>query len=183
MTTIAFPDVSSAQMSIRLVSNTRIFKSVFTGSIQTVGVPGAYWVMTAHFPVLSESDTKTLRAFQASLAGMENRFLFRDFSYTGPADAAITGTGLQNDTALSLSASISLVPGDYIQVGDELKMIISGSATSYVIAPPFRKDMTAVTVYTNKPGGIFVSETDAVGWDISVCRHGTFSITGVEDIA
>lgn len=182
MTTIAFPDIAGARMVIKYHSNTRVFKSVFSGQIQTASSPGGYWAMSVDFPLLTEAQSKVLRAFQMSLDGQENRFYFRDFSFTGQADPAVTGTATQNSTTLTLSGSVTLLPGDYVQVGDELKMVISGSGTTYEVKPNFRKDMTATNINTYKPAGIFILDTNSVGWEMDVCSRGLTSISCIEAI-
>jgi hypothetical protein len=144
--------------------NTQAFESPLNRTVQTVELPGARWTFTLEYRSISHTDARILKAFFAQLRGMAGRFYLGDRSHKTPAGtaagtpvvkgAAQTGATLITDGWTPSQANL-LLPGDYIGVNGELKIItatcssdVSGNAT-LVFEPPLRyspADNAAITV-------------------------------------
>lgn len=170
MSTLTFPTLSAAPAVCRfsLVPNTQRFESPLNRTVQTVELPGARWTATLEFRGISHADARTLKAFFAQLRGMAGRFYLGDYSHRTPAGSA-AGTPLVNGASQTGSSLITdgwtpsqsnlLLPGDYIGVNGELKIITaacssdgSGNAT-LTFEPPLRAaplDNAPITVAAPK---------------------------------
>ncbi len=164
MSTLTFPQLSSAPatFSCSLIPNTQIFESPLNRTLQTLELPGARWVVEMEFNGISAADGRTLKAFMAKLRGMAGRFYYGDYSHKAPAGSA-AGTPLVNGASQSGGSLVTdgwdanqanlLLPGDYVGINGELKIITEtiasdadGNAT-LVFEPPMRTspaDNTAV---------------------------------------
>ena len=148
-----------------LQSNTRVFTSVFTKATQTQEQPGALWTCTYDYPLLDNSQAQALKAFLAKLRGQSNRFWARDFGYGGQVIAGTASASRGGNTAV-LSIGVTVSAGDYISIGEELKMIVADSAgTTVTVEPPFREDHTGSTINLEDPVVRMVLNTDSVKWN------------------
>lgn len=143
--------VARAEWGLR--SNTQSFRSPLSGATQTLELPGARWYARLDLPELTPEEWRLMAAFCVGLRGQAGRFYLWDHSHPAPAGSALgvpvvagagqTGTNLATSGWQASSAGL-LLPGDYVQVGDELKMVMaqvdsdgSGAATIQV-EPPLR---------------------------------------------
>lgn len=132
-----FPSIIPDSTEWGLVTNTQIFTSPLSGDTQTVALPGARWVASLVFENMTPSVAREFMAFLLKLKGPAGRFRLHDHSNPTPRGvAATTGTyplvegvnqfGNQIYTKGWVSETGGqLLPGDYFQVGEELKMVTS----------------------------------------------------------
>ena len=149
-----FPSLSPASVYWELVPNPqRSLESPLNRSVQTVAMPGEYFMATLSFPIYQEDDARTLIAFLSGLRGSAGRFYLHDHSLETPRGVA-TGTPLvkgASQTGLTLESdgwTVSqtgiLKAGDMFGFGTELHMLKSdvnsdaGGNASLVLVKPIR---------------------------------------------
>lgn len=181
--TIPFPDISPASLEWRLVSNTQVFKSPLSGATQTLELPGARWAAALSYFNLEVAQLRVLSAFLVRLRGQAGTFTLHDFARPTPEGLAtgtpvVSGAGQSGNTLVTTGWTTSitgiLLAGDYIQVGDELKMVVadansdgSGGAT-LTIEPPWRNSpANGVGIVTNQPKCIMRLADPETGWKTS----------------
>lgn len=136
-----------------LVSNSRSFTSELNGVTQTEAIPGDKWKASLTFSNKTLSESRVLRAFIAGLRGRAGRFYLTPPEYEAPAGTALgsplvngigqVGSSLVTDGWTSNQTG-ALLPGDYFQVGSELKMVTatadadSGGNAVISFVPPLR---------------------------------------------
>lgn len=146
MSNIAFPSLSALRdsppsLDWRLISNTQVFTSDLSGSVQTLELPGSRWACDIPWADLEEDDAALLQAFLAKLRGQANRALIHNFARPVPR-GTINRSGVTVDSLVSPLAGPSagatevtlagcgaggtLVTGDFFGVGTELKMVVDG---------------------------------------------------------
>ena len=124
-----------------LRSNTRRFESPLNRATQTLELPGAVWFATFELPPMTRAQAAAWQAFLASLQGSAGRFFGFDADARTPrgsydsgldtplvAGADQTGLSLATDGWRASQTGL-LLPGDYVEVGAELKMV-TGSVDS-----------------------------------------------------
>lgn len=199
MTILSWPTLSRSappELVWGLQSNTQTFQSPLSGSIQTVEMPGARWVVSFSLPSLNAADAATMRAFLARLRGEAGRFYLHNMAQTRPRGIA-TGTPLVNGAGQS-GASVTtdgwtpstagiLKAGDFIGINGELKLVVAdcdsdaaGLAT-VVFEPPLRAspaDNAAIVV--NKPTAVFKLDESRSAWTTNAPGFDSFSIAATE---
>ena len=187
MPTVFPANILPSEIAFGLRSNTQVFRSPLTASIQTLRMPGAAWTGRAVFNDLEDDEARVLEAFLVDLDGMNGRFYFGDYSLTQPRGtmsghtnslqvrgASQTGSTLSIDNGVPNLAN-AFLPGDYIayptSLGRELKMVtaaanFNGSGqTTLSIAPNIRTspaDNAAVAYRLNTANDIGTSDTTCV---------------------
>lgn len=177
MPTLAFPNLVPSAHTWGLRSNTQVFESPLTGSVQTLELPSPRWVATLRFAALNGADAALMRAFLASLRGRAGRFTLHDHTRERPrgtATAALVNGAGQTGTSLAvdgMGAGSTLLAGDYLSVNGELKMLTAdatadgGGAATLAITPPLRSapaDNAVVTLI--KPTATFMLDQDESTW-------------------
>lgn len=182
MTTFAWPTLTLAgprERIFALVPNTQVFTSPLSGSVQTLEMPGAKWKASFTLENLYGADAGKMRAFVAKLRGRANSFTLHDMGHPVPrGTCALSGVTLgaaatAGATTVNLAgcgAGATLLEGDYIGVGGELKIVVadctadgSGAMTGVTFEPPSRADWSNGTaVVTNKPTAVFMFTDDTV---------------------
>ncbi len=154
MSILTFPDILPRAAEWSLRSNTQSFRSPLSGTVQTLELPGAIWQATLSFARLPQDRARELAAFLVRLRGEAGRFYLYDHSLPAPRGSAsgvpvVAGAG-QTGATLATSgwtpgvAGI-LKAGDYIGLGDELKMVVAdadsdvGGLATLTIEPPLRQ--------------------------------------------
>lgn len=137
MTILTFPTLRRGlgpgePFSWRKLSNTQVFDSPLTRSVQTLALPGARWACTAIWQNLTPEDSALARAFLYSLRGRAGRFTLHNFGRPGPrgtaagtplvAGAGQTGATLNTD---GWSAGATLLAGDFVGVNGELRCVVA----------------------------------------------------------
>ena len=198
MTIFAFPDIPVNASSWQIVSNTKIFVSSFTRTVQTAARNGTGWVVTLGFPPLKDPNRQIMQGWLAQLNGQEHRFYLHDHTYT--ARGTLAGTPLVKgadqvgvkslDTDGWDNSSLVLRQGDQIEVGGELKMVTAdvtsdgaGGTTVIPISPETHTapaDDSAIVVV--QPKGIFMLSDSAQGWDNKPGIFTGFNLNAVEDL-
>lgn len=167
-----------------------IVASPYTGQTQAQTWPGGdYWTGTATLPPLAQDDADNWIAFLRELRGQANAF---QLGYTPKAtprgtpsgtpviNNSLNGGNLPMSQALGTSgwtASTNnlLLPGDYIQIGYRLHMVLdpvdsdsSGDAT-LAIWPSLRETPTnSGTVITSNTVGLWRLSTNQRKWSYDV---------------
>ena len=178
MTILDLPNVKIVDSQFGLQSNTVATRSPFNDYITTAQRIGSFWVGSYTLAPMkaTNDDGKAWQAFLMKLDGMSGRFYAFDPDRRTPSGVA-TGTpvvsgagqkGFQLQTSgWTVSQTNILKIGDYIEVNNELKMIVDnvnsdGSGNALItFAPELRSsppDGESITV--TSPKGIFML-TDA----------------------
>lgn len=188
---VPWPD----QFDFSLVSNTQIFTSPLSGSVQTLELPGARWAATMTFNNVKDDDAALLQAWLTQLRGQANRFNLWNMARPNPRGTAagspvVSGasqTGYTLTTKGWTANSAVLLPGDFIGINGELKMVsadvtadASGNATIQ-FEPPLRVspgDLAPIT--TGKPTATFVLTDPKPKWSTKTGILSNFIIDAVE---
>ena len=198
MTILAFPALAPSSIDFGLMSNTQVFSSPLSKTIQGVELPGARWVATLTFENMAPAQRRLMTAFLVKLRGQSGRFYLWDFSHAAPAGIA-TGTPVVHGasqvgtslvtTGWTVDQTGILLAGDYFTAGSELKMLVddansdsAGDAT-LVFEPPLRSspgDTTAITL-TQASCSMLTSE-DLVKWSVVPPNLSSVTIQCFEDI-
>jgi hypothetical protein len=199
MTTYAFPTISRnpAKMSWGLRSNATIFISMLNGGVQTVELPGARWTLSIEIPDCIDTLRGSIEAWLTKLRGQANRFTCYDFSCPAPRGTmrgtlVTVGSTTQGTTSVTVSggvgeASKTLLAGDKLKIGNELKMIVADATAngsgviSLTVEPPFRAtyaDSTAIV--WDKPTALFLLTSNEWKADIDPPARAHFAIDGLE---
>ncbi len=156
MTTLNLPTLNRAnasQCTFSLQANTQTFESPLNKSVQTYELPGARWLFTATWQNLNQIDARAFKAWLARLRGAAGRFYAGDLTHKTPSGYA-TGAGTVSGAGQTGNAIVThwgvanqsnwLLPGDYVEIGGELKIItaiaaVDGSGLSTLtFEPPMR---------------------------------------------
>lgn len=134
-----------------LVSNSREYKSPYTGVRQAVALPGRHWVIELELRDLLDSEARTLEVLTDDLNGQVETIKIMDHARLGepakgtPQVAASGESGRSLRTKGWQPSTVVLKKGDLITVNDELKRLredvtssASGLAT-LTFNPPLRK--------------------------------------------
>lgn len=199
MATLSMPTSPSGFRSHRfaLMSNTLMFTSPLSGSTQTLEFPGSKWMGVFTLPPMKRAIASNWISFFAQLRGAAGRFYGYDPTAKAPRGVAsgsplVNGVGQTGNTLITdawpISTSNLLLPGDYFQVGSELKMVTSaltsngsGSAT-ITFEPPLRSAPSdnAAIIYTNPVCVMRLSDDSQSGWDVNSLALYGLSFSGVE---
>jgi hypothetical protein len=180
VTTLTFPStLIPNQLEWALVSNTQRFESPLTRSVQTLEIPGARWAAKLTFRGLNRTQAATLIGFLAQLRGQAGRFYLWNHANPTPAGTAL-GTATTSSSIVQGANTVTtggwtanqtslLLPGDYIGLGGELKMVVtqaasdgSGNAT-LTFEPPLRNISgvaSGTAIVVTKPTTVFMLKDD-----------------------
>jgi hypothetical protein len=187
MPTVFPANILPSEVTFGLRSNTQVFRSPLTASIQTLRMPGAAWAGRATFNDLQDAEARELEAFLVDLDGMNGRFYFGDYSLVEPRGAisghtnslqvrgaSQTGSTLAVDNGPA-NLSNAFLAGDYVafdtSMGRELKMVTaaanfnSSGQTTLSVAPNIRtspSDNAAVAYRLNSATSVGNSDTTCV---------------------
>lgn len=169
MAILTWPDeLRPSSMDWGMEANTVAFTSPFNGASQTVGYPGDKWICSMVFNSLDDDEARELEALLFQLRGQQGRVYLRDYGRVPPAKlgSPVVSSAAQMGVLLltrGWTASKKVLrKGDYISVGNELKMVMKdassatdGSAT-IEISPPWRSAPAINTpVEVTNPRGVF----------------------------
>lgn len=182
-----------ASQTFRILSNGTSFTSPWTGSTQTMRFPGSRWSTVMQFDNLDDYESRLLETMLAKLDGMSGRVYLRDF---GRVDAIVSGNPVVDGSGQSGTSVITkgwaaskkvLGRGDYIKIGNELKMVVddvvsngTGAATIN-IGPMLRYSPADSTpIVLDNPMGVFMQAGNENGWDRKPAFATNFSLEFVE---
>ncbi|MCX9115415.1 hypothetical protein [Providencia rettgeri] len=130
MMVLEWPEnVVPSSMNWQLISNSKTFTSVFTGSSQTVRFSGSRWRCTLTFNNLTEDISRELEVLMAQLDGESGRVKISNWIRQGLQGKGSPLVSIGNQTGKSLQTkgwlknSVVVRKGDYITVSNELKMV------------------------------------------------------------
>lgn len=179
-----FPMPSS--MTMGLAFNTlRMPPNPLTGSMRTVGMPGARWLATMSWDLLKRADADILKAVLLQLQGQANRLIIWDLVQPAPLYAVngagsgspVVNGGGQSGVSLNITGAAPnitgwIYPGDKFTFNGELKIATASAntnglgQTTVTFQPPIRvspSDGAAVTMV--QPTASFVLENNAISWE------------------
>lgn len=199
MTTLSMPTTPSGFRAHRfaLMSNTKVFVSPLSGATQTLEFPGAKWMGNFALPPMKRATAAAWHSFFVQLRGAAGRFYGFDPTAKTPRGVASgsplvdgasqTGNTLTTD-AWPLSTTGLLLPGDYFQVGSELKMVTASvdsdgaGVATITFEPPLRNSPTdnAAIVYTNPTCVMRLADDGQASWEVNNLALYGISFVGVE---
>ncbi len=183
MPTLTMPAAPGFRASrFGLIANTQTFRSPLDGTVQTLEMTGARWQAKYDLPPMTRAQSAGWIAFLTDLMGSAGRFYGFDPDARTPRGSALgspqvagagqSGKSLFVDGWTEIETGL-LLPGDYFEVGGELKMVTapadsdSAGEASISFTPPLREspaDNAAVTVVNPKATMMLVDDTQAI-WD------------------
>lgn len=197
MPVLTFPPVPIAQAHWSLVPRTQTFESELDGSGQALALPGERWALQLTVTDLRGREARLFSSFVNRLLGLVGRFYMTPPGCGTPLGTAL-GNGVVNaadqaGTTLTTSGwtpnqAELLAPGDYFQVGIELKQIVetipvnaAGEAT-LVFTPPLRTSPAhGAAIITANPVCIMMQADNSQGaHDISGAQIYAFQQTYLE---
>lgn len=135
-------------------SNCRVHTSGLSGNVQTLELPGARWTVGMNYTNVKAADAALLDAVLAQLRGQSNRLVLYDLVSPVPLGTmqgtmTVSGAIAQGATTCSVTAGAgqagkTLLRGDKLNIGGELKMIVADATANgsgviaLTIEPPFR---------------------------------------------
>ncbi len=199
MATLTMPNTTTiATFTFGLVSNTQTFTSPLDKTVQTLELTGARWEFEVDLKPMKRPLAAPWVAFLTQLDGRSGRFFGFDPSATSPAGsgggdsplvkgASQTGKSLITD-AWTLSQSGLLIPGDFFEVNNELKMVTAdvdsdgaGDAT-IAFTPSLRSSPTddAPLTLIDPKVTMMLRDDDAASWDLTGAAFYGMAFAGIE---
>jgi len=146
------------QSSWSLMRSTSLTQSAFTGKQTVAEFPIALWRTDLELPPMKKEVAYAWQAFFLKLRGRRGTFLLGDPDHKTPrgtardGDLTLSSQANSNDTTLSMqvaSDSKTLLAGDYIQIGDQLLMVVDDAVitnqSTDVNVEPFVKNVVTAT--------------------------------------
>ncbi len=183
LTMPATPGFRSARFALR--ANTQSFVSPLNRAVQTLELPGALWLASFELPPMKRSLAAQWQAFLVDLMGSSGRFYGFDpdgrsprGSYNAGLDTPLVDGGSQTGSSLATDgwrASIAglLLPGDYLEIGGEFKMVTAqvdsdgAGAATVQFRPALRSspgDNVGLTL-TNPKVTMMLVDDEQAAWD------------------
>ena len=198
MATLSIPAAPSFRASrFGLIANTQTFRSPLDGTVQTLELTGARWRVNYELPPMKRVQAAAWTAFLTELLGSAGRFFGFDPDARSPRGSGLgsplvngagqTGKSLIVDGWSALETGL-LLPGDYFEVGGELKMataqVVSDSSGEATLAftPPLRTspaDGAALTL-VNPKVTMMLADDEQAFWDADRASLYGISFAGVE---
>ncbi|WP_074025257.1 hypothetical protein [Xenorhabdus eapokensis] len=163
-------EIVPSTLNWQLLSNSKTFTSVFNGSTQTARFPGSRWRCTLTFNNLTDDQSRILEVLVAQLDGESGRVRLFDWARPGlvgmgnphPLVSEPNQLGYYLKTAGWRKNTRVIQRGDYLTVGNELKMVtenVDSDSTGTAVIPispmlrysPRQHDK----IETERPFGIF----------------------------
>lgn len=171
-TLLTLPAIPAATIDWQFLSKSEAYPSPFTGDEQVASYPAAArWMAVLTWSLLSRTEAALLEAFLVACNGKAGRFLLSNQARrlprgSAPGTPVVDGNGnyggLLATRGWTANRSGVLLPGDYVSVQNELKMVLAeassnadGKAT-LTISPNLRKvPVDGMAVVTAAAPGIF----------------------------
>ncbi len=201
MATLSMPAAPGFRASrFGLIANTQTFRSPLDGTVQTLELTGARWRANYELPPMKRAQAAAWSAFLTELLGSAGRFFGFDPDARSPRGSGLgsplvngagqTGKSLIVDGWSAIETGL-LLPGDYFEVGGELKMttaqVVSdaGGEATLAFTPPLRAspaDGAALTLLNPKTTMMLTDDEQAF-WDADRASLYGISFAGVEVFA
>jgi len=186
MTTLSFPSVGVAKMSMRLRRVVAVSESPFTLDTQVYAHQGARWEAEVSLPPLSHAEAKPVEAFIVGLKGRENTFTFGNPLHTSTlSDGSVSSAAIRAETLELASGQASVVPaGTYFELNNRLYLVtetkVANEATLN-FQPPLRLAVTSSqAIKYNLPKTLWRMANNDVGWSIDSTSLYGFTFACVE---
>lgn len=204
MSTIAFPTFTRAlpytQWEFGQVPLAYAHTSPHSGQSQVVEMPGTRWAHSLRLEGLSTTERQMMSTFFAQLRGRANRYTLWDVINPVPkgtmrGSLTVSGSIAQGAVACSVTggggqASTTLLRGDKLSIGGELKIITADATAngsgviSLTVEPPFRNAVSGgAAVVWDKPTAKFIRTEDNWRMAHTAPRFGDITLDGVEDFS
>lgn len=204
MTTIAFPTFTRAlpytQWEFGQVPLAYAHTSPHSGQSQVVEMPGTRWAHSLRLEGLSTTERQMMSTFFAQLRGRANRYTLWDVINPQPkgtmrGSIVVNNTIAQGAVAAVITggsgqAGTTLLVGDKLNIGGELKIIVVGGTANgsgnitCTVEPPFRNAVSAgAAVVWDKPTAKFIRTEDSWRMAHTAPRFGDITLDGVEDFS
>lgn len=198
MTILSLPSWFSPQnFQLALMTPSQSFRSDLNGATQVNVLPGDQWSTTLIPPQMVGAKAREFAAFLVSLRGRAGRFYCLPFDHKMP-DGSNLGAGLvqgagQTGTSLIIDGLTAnqtkyLLPGDYFQVGNELKMVTATIPTNSIgvatlqFGPALRyspADNAPITTI-NPKCVMMLADDDQVKWTVNSDKFYSVPIACIE---
>lgn len=189
--------------SFGLVSNTRVFTSVFTGATQTLRQTGERWKATYILSTANRAGIANIQAFLLNLQGQSNTFNAYDPDAKTArgtagtlAGSPLVNGGSQTGNSLIIDGCTAnqtgyLLAGDYFAVNGELKMITqsintdAGGNATLVFQPPLRNSPSnnAVITLSTPTCEMMVIDDNQAQWEVNEFGHYQVVFSGIEKLS
>lgn len=186
MTTLTFPSVGIANMSMRLRRVVAVSESPFTLDTQVFAHQGARWEAEVSFPPLSHAEARSVEAFIVGLKGRENTFTFGNPLHTSSlSDGTVSSAAIRAETLELATGAASVVPaGTYFQLNNRLYLVtetkVANEATLN-FQPPLRLAVSSSqNIIYNLPKTLWRMAANDVGWSIDSTSLYGFTFACVE---
>lgn len=198
MTTLTMPTAPGfASVNFGLRANSKKNSSPLDGTTQTIEFPGSAWSFSATITRMDRIQAAEWQAMFTQLRGLAGRFYVGDPAAKTPRGTAL-GTPLVNGASQTGNTLVTdgwtanqtglLLPGDYFQVGTELKMVVTtatsngAGASTITFEPPIRTaPADNAAIITANPVCIMrLEREDSVSWDIEPPVFYNLSFSAVE---
>lgn len=197
MTTYAFPAIVPTSSEVTLDSNTSVFESPYTRSVQTVDRGGERWIVTLLFANLSGDDRAVLQAFLARLNGQQHRFTLENHANPNRGNfggsplvngASQTGTSINIDGATP-SVTNWIMAGDFFSIDGSLKQCVvdadsNGSGQVTIEFTPRIQTAPAdnAVVNVSNATGVFFLADSSITWSNQPGGFSDLTFSAIEDV-
>jgi hypothetical protein len=179
--------------SFRLRRVTATSRSPFTGRQQTYEHPFALWEAEITLPAMKRAKAGEWQAFFLQCHGTAGTFWLGDpdakTARGGATGGVVNGNGQTGYTisVRNLGANKGALPGDYLQIGERLYMVVlanagsAGGTATFTIEPQLKVSPAdgAAVIFTN-PRGLFRMQAPDLGWDADHASVYGFSFSAIE---
>lgn len=169
-----------SEMTFGLRTASLNFASPLTGAAQSVTVPGSRWLCTLQWASMVRADADVLQALLVQLRGRSNRLVVWPLPRPAPRGVGggtpvvylggQTGSSINVD-GLTPSTTGIYLPGDFLGIGGELKMVTAqvdsdgfGNGTINFEPPLRASPADDSAIVTNQPTAKFMLQNDDVTW-------------------
>lgn len=199
MTTLVLPDTTSfATFNFGLIANTQTFRSPLDRTVQTLELTGTRWRVDYRLVPMKRIRAAPWASFLAELNGQSGRFYAIDPSAVSPqgsggSDAPLVNGTLQTGKLLitddwTVSQTGLLVPGDYFEVNNELKMVTAslnsdgGGNATIAFTPSLRSSPSenAPLTLINPKVTMMLRNEDSANWDLAGAAFFGIAFAGIE---
>lgn len=177
----------------RLKRVTAASTSPFTGRQQTYEHPYALWETEITLPAMKRAKAAEWQAFLMMCHGQSGTFWLGDpdaKTARGGATGGLVNGGGQTGYTINvrgLGANLGALPGDWLQIGERLYMVVlahlgsPGGTATFTIEPALKVSPPdgAAVIMTN-PRGLFRMQSSDLGWDADQASIYGFSFSAIE---
>jgi len=197
MSILTMPDVPIGKVNFKLIPRNTVFESELSGDIQVSPLPGDRWSAVLTVTNLMGREALLWTAFLARLGGRRGRFWLSPPGARTPMGTAlgagrVAGANQTGDTLITSNwtpdQSELLIPGDYFQVGNELKKVVehvptNGAGEATIVFTPIirRSPADLASIITTNPAFVaMLADDNQAAWDVQGARIYASSVACIE---